>query len=56
MAAEPQTVADPRRKILQMAVGTLLIEAGFDSVEKDALETLTEMFQASKLLLLPKNL
>jgi len=46
MTTEPQTVANPRRKILQMAVGTLLIESGFDAVEKDALETLTEMFQA----------
>lgn len=48
MTTEPQTVANPRRKILQMAVSTILIDAGFDAVEKDALETMTEMFQSRK--------
>lgn len=39
---------NPRRKILQMAASTVLMESGFDSVEKDALETVTEMLQSSK--------
>lgn len=47
---EPQlptvAVGNPRRKILQMAVSTVLIDSGFDTIEKDALETLTEMFQS----------
>lgn len=42
-------VDNPRRKILQMAVSTILIETGFDAVDKEALETLTEMFQARRL-------
>lgn len=42
--------ADTRRKILQMAVSTILIDIGFDAVEKDALETLVEMFQTSELV------
>lgn len=48
MATEPPVVGDPRRKILQMAVSTVLIDSGFDTVERDALETLTEMFQSCK--------
>lgn len=42
------TNGNPRRKILQMATSTVLMESGFDSVEKDALETVTEMLQSSK--------
>lgn len=38
-----------RRKVLTMAIGALLTELGFDSVEKMALETLAEMAQSCKL-------
>lgn len=52
MASDPASIAaDTRRKILQMAVSTILIDTGFDAVDKDALETLTEMFQSSKFCL-----
>ncbi|XP_063696387.1 transcription initiation factor TFIID subunit 8 [Culicoides brevitarsis] len=42
----PVTGGNPRRKILQMAVSTILLESGFDAVDRDALETLTEMLQS----------
>lgn len=37
-----------RRKVLVTSVGVLLNEIGFDSCDKMALETLTEMMQACK--------
>ena len=37
-----------RRKLLQASVGCLCIEAGFQSVNETALETLTEMMQSCK--------
>ncbi|XP_055846784.1 transcription initiation factor TFIID subunit 8 isoform X3 [Episyrphus balteatus] len=37
---------NPRRKILNMAVSGILLEKGFDSVDKECLETLTEMIQS----------
>lgn len=40
-----QPSANIRRKVLLNSVGTLLNEIGFDSCEKIALETLTEMLQ-----------
>lgn len=48
MEVTPPVLGNPRRKILQMAVSTILLEAGFDAVEKDVLESLTEMLQSSK--------
>ncbi|XP_033214900.1 transcription initiation factor TFIID subunit 8 [Belonocnema kinseyi] len=35
-----------RRKVLNRVICTLLVEAGFDSADKDAVETLTEMLQS----------
>lgn len=46
MEATPPVMGNPRRKILQMAVSTILLESGFDAVDKDALESLTEMLQS----------
>lgn len=37
-----------RRKILSIAVSGILLEKGFDSVDKECLETLTEMLQSCK--------
>ncbi|XP_017469908.1 PREDICTED: transcription initiation factor TFIID subunit 8-like isoform X4 [Rhagoletis zephyria] len=37
---------NPRRKILGLAVSQILMEKGFDSVDKECLETLTEMLQS----------
>lgn len=50
METPPSTLGNPRRKILQMAVSTILLESGFDAVDKDVLETLTEMLQSCKFL------
>ncbi|XP_059621895.1 transcription initiation factor TFIID subunit 8 [Phlebotomus argentipes] len=40
------TVPDPRRKYLYMAISSALAEAGFDSADKECLETLSEMCQS----------
>ncbi|XP_055376757.1 transcription initiation factor TFIID subunit 8 [Condylostylus longicornis] len=40
------TTTNPRRKILSMAVSSILLEKGFDSVDKICLETLTEIIQS----------
>lgn len=37
---------DVRRKFLTMAISTMLLDMGFDNVEKACLETLCEMFQS----------
>lgn len=47
----PGTVS--RRKLLQASVGCLCIEAGFQSVNETALETLTEMMQSCKYMMKP---
>lgn len=39
---------DARRRILNIAVSTVLLETGFDFCDKMSLETLTEMLQACK--------
>lgn len=44
---DPQTTST-RRKILSHAVICILNELGFESCEKAALETLTEMLQSRK--------
>ncbi|XP_067166728.1 transcription initiation factor TFIID subunit 8 isoform X4 [Apteryx mantelli] len=48
---QPTTPADnyylARRRTLQVVVSSLLTEAGFESAEKAAVETLTEMLQSS---------
>lgn len=36
---------DARRRVLNLAVSTVLLETGFDSADKMSLETLTEMLQ-----------
>ena len=41
---------DARRRILNIAVSTVLIETGFDAADKMSLETLTEMLQCCKLI------
>lgn len=40
--------SDARRRILTIAVSTVLLENGFESTDKMALETLTEMLQCCK--------
>ncbi|XP_013108241.1 transcription initiation factor TFIID subunit 8 isoform X3 [Stomoxys calcitrans] len=40
------TTGNARRKILSVAVSQILMEKGFDSVDKECLETLTEMLQS----------
>lgn len=37
--------ANPRKNILKAAVSSILAEKGFESIEKQCLETLTEMMQ-----------
>lgn len=44
-----QPTGNARRKILGVAVSQILMEKGFDSVDKECLETLTEMLQSCKL-------
>lgn len=39
---------DARRRILNIAVSTVLLETGFDAADKMSLETLTEMLQSCK--------
>jgi len=47
MAAEPvEPVLDPFRQCLKVAVGSLCTEAGFESAESSALETVTELTQS----------
>lgn len=46
MEKPESTVPDPRRKILNMAISSVLAEAGFDSADKECLETLSEMSQS----------
>lgn len=43
-----------RRRTLQVVVSSLLTECGFESAEKAAVETLTEMMQSCKLKLKTK--
>lgn len=45
-----QPTGNARRKILSVAVSQILMEKGFDSVDKECLETLTEMLQSCKIL------
>lgn len=40
--------SDPRRRVLNIAVSTVLLETGFDAADKMALETLTEIMQCCK--------
>lgn len=39
---------NPKRKVLQVVVASILNESGFDAVDKDALDTITEMLQCCK--------
>lgn len=47
-AESTQPTGNARRKILSVAVSQILLEKGFDSVDKECLETLTEMMQSCK--------
>lgn len=40
--------AKVRRKILSVAVSSLLVETGFDAIDNSSLETLTEIIQSCK--------
>lgn len=40
---------NPKRRVLHVAVASLLNEASFDAVDKDVLDTLTEMLQCCML-------
>lgn len=44
-AEKVESASDARRRILNIAVSTVLLETGFDSADKVALETLTEILQ-----------
>lgn len=50
--ADSTQSSNPRRKILGLAVSQILMEKGFDSVDKECLETLTELLQSCKLLII----
>lgn len=41
-----QIIGNPRRTIIKTVVTTILSEKGFETVEKQCLESLTEMLQA----------
>lgn len=43
---ESQPCGNPRRAILRMVVSQVLTEKGFDVVERQCLESLTEMMQS----------
>lgn len=47
-SSDSSTNGNPRRKILAAAVGAILLETGFQSVEKAALGSLAEMLQSGK--------
>lgn len=47
MMEQPQT-SNPFRKALAGAVSSILLEAGFDTADKECLGTLTEMLQCCK--------
>lgn len=40
------TIANPRRKFLNMAISSILLETGFETADKVCLETLCEMMQS----------
>lgn len=41
-------ILNTRRKILNQVVSSILVEYGYDTCEKEVLETLTEMLQSCK--------
>lgn len=41
-----QVIGNPRRLVLKQAVANILMEKGFETVEKQCIETLTEMIQS----------
>lgn len=43
-----ENASDARRRILNIAVSTVLLESGFEAADKMSLETLTEMLQCCK--------
>lgn len=51
-AAMESVSHNARRKFLTMAISTMLMDAGFDQIEKQCLETLCEMLQSRKYKLL----
>ena len=47
-SSDTQIVGNPRRNIIKTVVSSILSEKGFETVEKQCLETLTEMLQSCK--------
>lgn len=45
---DTQITGNPRRNIIKTVVSGILTEKGFETVEKQCLETLTEMLQGCK--------
>lgn len=43
-----ENCSEARRRILNIAVSTVLLETGFDAADKMSLETLTEIMQCCK--------
>lgn len=43
-----QVIGNPRRLVLKQSVANILMEKGFETVEKQCIETLTEMIQSCK--------
>lgn len=48
MSVTSETPAAVRRRVLTLAVSSLLTELGFDHADKMAVETLVEMIQSCK--------
>lgn len=48
--AEKMEELNTRRKILSRVICTLLVEAGYDTADKQAVEVLTEMLQSCEYL------
>lgn len=42
------SVSNPRRSVLKMSVCSLLLEKGFEKVDKQCIESLVEMVQSRK--------
>lgn len=41
-----QVIGNPRRLVLKQTIANILMEKGFETVEKQCIETLTEMMQS----------
>ena len=47
--ADPQSLEQPRRRALKLAVSAQCVDIGFHATDEASLETLTEMLQSCKL-------